>query len=212
MKPDPYPPAPGDNAMQSFPSPSSTGRTALSLLILLVLLIFALAVPLGAAEKAADPTEDALAYLQSHRGDFTLVSASLRPDGTFDPSGPSISIRPDERIPLGSTEKILVLAAYAREVAAGRLTPAESLTVADWESYYLPQTDGGAHLGALQQLGIATDPNGFAVDPSATATLDDLARAMTTFSDNAATDFLDHRLGAATVRSTMVELGLRGQD
>jgi hypothetical protein len=115
-------------------------------------------------------------------------------------------------MPLGSTFKIIVLAAYAREVVAGRLDPDQAVGIPAWERYYLPGTDGGAHFAALQSLGLSPDAYGFARDRTRPVTLDTLAHVMIQFSDNAATDFLMARLGPDKLRSIIAQAGLTGQD
>ena len=177
-----------------------------SLLAALLALTFA-AVPAFTAELQTP--QQVLQYLGQHRQDVALASYSVRPDGTPDPV---ILFNPDQKMPLASTFKIVVLAAYAREVTAGRLNPDQEVGVRDWERYYLPGTDGGAHPAALESLGIPTDPYGFATDRAATATLDTLAHVMIQFSDNAATDYLMARVGRKTLQSVIEQGGLTGQD
>ncbi len=75
------------------------------------------------------------------------------------------------------------LAAYARAVATGALDPQERIAVTDWERWYLPGTDGGAHDAARTRL------------PGDTVTLDQMVSAMIRESDNAAPDYLRDRLG-----------------
>lgn len=156
--------------------------------------------------------EQVLQYLDQHRQEIALASYSVRPDGTPDPTDPVILFNPDRKMPLGSTFKIVVLAAYAREVTAGRLDPEQEVGIPDWERYYLPGTDGGAHPAALASLDIAADPYGFAKDRAAAVTLDTLAHVMIQLSDNAATDYLMARLGRDTLRSVIEQAGLTGQD
>lgn len=88
--------------------------------------------------------------------------------------------------PLASAVKVVHLGAYARAVADGTLDPNENVPVADWEAWYLPGTDGGAHDAALARLG---------VDPAGSATLDQMVSAMIINSDNAVPDYLRNRLG-----------------
>jgi hypothetical protein len=156
--------------------------------------------------------EQVLQYLDQHRQDVALASYSVRPDGTPDPSDPVILFKPDQKMPLASTVKIVVLAAYAREVTAGRLNPNQAVSVEHWERYYLPGTDGGAHPAALGSLGIPTDPYGFANDRAATVKLDALARVMIQLSDNAAADYLMARVGRDNLRSVIFQAGMTGQD
>jgi len=180
-----------------------------SLLAALLSLAFA-AIPAFAGELKTP--EQILQYLGQHRQDVALASYSVRPDGTPEPADPMILVNPDQKMPLASTFKIVVLAAYAREVTAGRLNPDQEVSVKDWERYYLPGTDGGTHPAALQSLGIPTDPYGFATDRAATVPLDTLAHVMIQFSDNAATDYLMARVGRDNLRSIISQAGLTGQD
>lgn len=155
--------------------------------------------------------ERLLQYLARHRRDVALVSYSLNPDGTVDTSDPVINVNGDEPMPLASTMKIVLLAAYAREAARGRLDPNLRITLADWERNYLPGTDGDAHVRALAALGLPADEYGFAQDPQARVSLEQMVRAMIEFSDNAAADWLIERLGAA-VGGTIADAGMRGQE
>ncbi|MFB9902408.1 serine hydrolase [Allokutzneria oryzae] len=118
-----------------------------------------------------------------------------------DGRGTGVTHRENAAQPVGSAIKVVHLAAYATAVAEGRLDPKRGVRIADWEAYYLPNMDGGAHPGALKHLGIPLDPSGFyAADPQREVTLDDMVLAMTTFSDNAATDYLHELLGEPGLR------------
>jgi len=182
-----------------------------------LVLIALVAVVLGAAgaaiaQESFKTPDEVLQYLAKHRQDVALVSYTARPDGSPDPADPAVFRNPDVPMPLASTIKVVVLAAYAREVVAGRLDPQERVPLADWERFYLPRTDGGAHPSALAALGIPADGRGFALDPATVVPLDAVARAMIRRSDNAATDYLLGRLGRAALRETIAEAGLTGQD
>lgn len=180
-----------------------------SLLAALLALAFA-AVP--AFTQELKTPEQVLQYLGQHRQDVSLASYSVRPDGTLDPADPVILFNPDQKMPLASTFKIVVLAAYAREVTAGRLNPDQDVSVEAWERYYLPGTDGGVHPAALQSLGIPSDPLGFATNRAVTVKLDTLANVMIKLSDNAATDYLMARIGRKTLESVIKQGRLTGQD
>ncbi len=169
---------------------------------LAVVLVTALALP------ALNTPEDVLDYLVQHRKDVALVSFTVAPDGSPDPADPVVLINADQPMVLASTIKIVVLAAYAREVAAGRLDPQAELPIREWERFYLPGTDGGAHADALASLGITTDQEGFARDPDTPVSWDRIAQAMIRSSDNAATDLLLAKLGERAVRATLSEAGL----
>jgi hypothetical protein len=116
---------------------------------------------------------------------------------TGEQSSDTVMFNADIERPLGSTFKTIVLAAYAREVAAGRVDPGEVVPSADVDRWLVEGTDGGSH--ALTMERFAT-PEGLAVD--------DLAAAMMVYSANTATDELLHRLGRRAVVETVESLGL----
>jgi hypothetical protein len=167
--------------------------------------LFAALLAISSLPAGAQPLStpgDVLDYLVQHRKDVTLVSFSAdEPDA-------ALLVNADQPMTLASTIKVVVLAAYAREVAAGRLDPDADLAIREWERFYLPGTDGGAHAVALAALGIPADQEGFARDPEAAISWDRIAQAMIRSSDNAATDLLLIRLGDGAVRATLVEAGL----
>lgn len=101
--------------------------------------------------------------------------------------------------PLASAVKVVHLGAYARAVADGTLDPDERIPVADWQRWYAPGTDGGAHIAALNRLGIANDGTS-PTDPAATVRLDDMVTAMVRESDNGVPDYLRYRLGDDALR------------
>ncbi|WP_280468746.1 serine hydrolase [Nocardia cyriacigeorgica] len=100
-----------------------------------------------------------------------------------DGQGHSIERRADDQQPIASAVKVVSLAAYARAVAAGTLDPQQQVPVDEWERWYLPGTDGGAHPAARARL------------TGETVTLDQMVSAMIRESDNAVPDYLRDRLG-----------------
>ena len=102
----------------------------------------------------------------------------------------------DTPLVLGSTMKVVILAAYADAVTSGVLNPSEQVPVKDLERYYLPLTDGNAHKSGLESTGLEVDELGYAKEPMARLTIDDIARIMIHFSGNAETDYLIERIGA----------------
>lgn len=157
-----------------------------------------------------DPSEIALDYLVRHSDRMALVHYAVNPDGTANQDFSSIAHRADLPLPLASTVKIMLLATYAREVAAGHLNPSEAITLGDWQQHY--HWNFGNHPEALASLGIATDELGLALDPSTTVPLDLIVRVMIRYSDNAATDYLLSRLGKDHFMATMAEAGLTAQE
>jgi hypothetical protein len=185
-------------------------KAAAAALFLLIPLLTLPARPAAAADGLSTP-DQLLAYIASHRADVGLVSYTVDAEGRIDPADPVILHNPDLSMPLASTFKIVVLAAYARGVELGHLDPAMRLSVGDWERNFLPGTDGGAHAAALDELGIPADEFGFALDATRTVTLDQAVHAMIKFSDNTATDFVMETIGAPEIRATLDVANLRKQ-
>ncbi|MDF0528347.1 serine hydrolase [Tsukamurella sp. 8F] len=142
-----------------------------------------------------------LGYLGAHRADWGAV--------IDDGSGGTLRHAADSPLPTASALKLIHLAAYAREVATGRLDPARRIPLADWQRWYLP-TDGGAHVKALQYLHIPAK-GGVPTDPARhTVTVDQLADVMIRFSDSAAPDALRAVMGDGPLRQVMDDNGIGG--
>jgi beta-lactamase class A len=103
-------------------------------------------------------------------------------------AGREVDFGADDGVVLASVFKIPVAVAYAREVAAGRLDPTGRTTVS-----------ARYRVGGIGTAGCADD---------VAMSWRDLALFMLTMSDNAATDVLFHRVGAAAVQQVLTDLGL----
>lgn len=134
--------------------------------------------PVPAPPPALGTPEGLLGWIRDHPDRASL----LIDDGR----GGRLEHLADTARPVASASKVLHLVAYARAVAAGRLDPAGPVPVREWERWYLPYTDGGAHPAALELLGATA---------SGTVTWDQLVQAMIVSSDNAAPDLLRAELG-----------------
>ncbi|MHB8059651.1 MAG: serine hydrolase [Gaiellaceae bacterium] len=154
------------------------------------------------AKRPATPTDPNVAklldWIGEHRDDASILAYSAGEATAED------AIALNERSPrvLASTAKIVVLGAYAREVSASQLDPDEQIPRRDLDAWYLPNSDDGAHVAAMSAIGAA---------PTEKLRLDDVARAMIEFSDNAATDYLLDRLGPDAIASAAAEMGMTGQ-
>ncbi|MDA0243448.1 MAG: serine hydrolase [Chloroflexi bacterium] len=147
--------------------------------------------------------DDLLAYAEANPETVAIVAYSVAEDGSPIQDETAVWHNADEAMPLASTKKILVLAAYAHAVAEGRLDPQTSIAVGDWDHYHLPETNGGAHIAALNDLGIEVDGKGYAVDPTETVIYEEMVYAMIRFSDNAAPDYFIDLLGQEAIAATM---------
>lgn len=103
-------------------------------------------------------------------------------------SGGEVAYGADDPVVLASVFKVVVAVAFEREIAAGRIHPAERATVT---SRY--------RTGGVGTSGLHHD---------AELSLHDLSHLMLTLSDNAATDVLYHRIGATAVNRVLSDLGL----
>ncbi|MEM8534740.1 MAG: serine hydrolase [Chloroflexota bacterium] len=199
-------------------------QTLFGLIITFVLLITSIGVPASSSAanidnsispielEPRDPADTVLRYLQKQADNIALVSYTADAEGNISTDAPVVKHNANEPMPLASTIKTVVLAAYAQQVEQGILNPNEMIPVSEWEKYYLPSTDGFAHFSALDSLGIPYDELGFALDQSVEVPLDALVTAMIVQSDNAATDYLLQRIGSDAVQEIIDQAGLEQQE
>lgn len=138
-------------------------------------------------------------FIIAHPEETAVVTCTFDENGNLVEDGSALFHNADQPLIVASVMKTAVLAAYAERVVNGELDPHEAVPVATWERFYLPGSDGGAHVAGLRSVGLAADELGFAVDQTAVVTLDDLATMMMHYSGNAATDYLLERVGVARV-------------
>lgn len=166
----------------------------------------------AAQAQGADPLAPLLEFAKQQPGDLAVFVASVRPDGSPDSARPALVWNPTASMPLASSRKIVVLSAYARAVAAGKLNPQVLVKLSEWEEFYLPGTDGGAHAKSLAALNLPADSQGRAQDGSRAVPLDTVVRFMIETSDNAAADLVLTRLGRDAVAEIRRDLKLSGQE
>lgn len=138
-----------------------------------------------------------------------MAAYTIDAQGNLLEDGSSVFYNADTPLVLASTMKVAVLAAYESAVVNGELDPHQRVAVTDLEKYYLPKTDGNAHINGLTSIGIKTDELGFAIDQNAIISLDDIAKIMIHYSGNAETDYLIARLGIDKVNSLLAMEQLR---
>jgi D-alanyl-D-alanine carboxypeptidase len=131
----------------------------------------------------------------------STVAYTFNEQGEIIEDGYELFYNADTPLVVASTMKVVILAAYANAVTLSELDPGEQVAIADLERYYLPKTDGGAHVQGLTSLGIKTGPLGFASDQAMKISLDDIARIMIHYSGNAETDYLIERLGVEKINA-----------
>jgi hypothetical protein len=153
------------------------------------------------AHQVNDRKADLAETIRTHPDTTALVTYTFNEQGEPVEDGQALFYYADTPLILASTMKVAILAAYEYAVAQGEINPGEQVPVADLERYYLPKTDGNAHIQGLASLGIKTDALGFASDLSMKLSIDDIARIMIHYSGNAEADYLIERLGAEKVNS-----------
>lgn len=114
-------------------------------------------------------------------------------------------LNPDVPMPLASVVKIINLIAYAEAAAARELDPAEWIPLDELARTFLPRSDLGAHIRAINEL---EERLLVAFDPPAIP-LEEVPWMMIRHSSNAAADYLHLRLGQERMEQTIVGLGLK---
>ncbi len=153
-----------------------------------------------------------LNYLGNNKNNVAIASFSLKSNGTIDYREPIIAHNINVKMPLESLGKVIHLAAYAKAVSTGEIQSNRTVTVGEWENYFLPSTGRFAHAAALEDLGIPHNESGFAVNPQTPVAVAQIVRAMIRYSDNPAHDWLLANISRNTFKSVIREGGLSGQD
>ena len=138
--------------------------------------------------------EDLLDYIEAHPDKVALHAIRMNETDT------EISWRADEMQPVASVYKILILAEVARQIENDTLDPDQMVPVDDVRSFYLPRTDGEAHQTAFQRF----DDDGLIYNEQ--VALREVIRAMIRWSDNAATDYLIHKVGRENLEELVERL------
>lgn len=120
-----------------------------------------------------------------------------------------MALDPAGRYPLASVRKVVTLGGYAVAAASGMCDPAEPVALHDIDRWFWPGTDGGAH---EQVIGWWVGRGILRPGPEPTVPLREVALAMIRFSDNAAADYLLHRIGEECVGTFGAQMGFRTQD
>jgi len=136
--------------------------------------------------RTFDPTDDSLAKIEADLAELPGdVAWSF---GPVDAASPAITTsRTDQQMPIGSTFKLYVLATLSREIAVGKRTWSDRVTLRNTRSF----------------------PSGMMQDwpEGAPVTLHTLASLMISISDNTATDTLIDELGRDAIVQTMIASG-----
>ncbi|MBO0992868.1 serine hydrolase [Bacillus sp. SD088] len=114
-----------------------------------------------------------------------------------------IDTAPSQERPLASTVKIMVAAAYAEQVAEGKLDPEMLVPLDKLDSFYIPNSDGGAHPAWLESVeNNITDGK---------IQLHDVVKGMIAYSSNANTEYLLGLIGFESIDERMEAWGMLGE-
>ncbi|MFW5692290.1 MAG: serine hydrolase [Chloroflexota bacterium] len=161
--------------------------------LIFILLIVLTSAPLALAQSEdEDPAEPMRTFILKNPDQVGIACYAL------DDGENGVYLNADVAFPLASTAKILILTAYAQQVADGELDPQTRVHLETLNRYLLPGTDGGAHNAWLQTV-VAEDE---------TVLLDDVVYGMIRFSSNANTDYLLDQLDPERLENLIESLEL----
>ncbi|MCA1066284.1 serine hydrolase [Rossellomorea sp. AcN35-11] len=133
-------------------------------------------------------------YLLNHLKKNDNSSLTVRRNGVT-----LASIRADEMFPLASTVKIIVAIEYARQCEGNIIDPTQSVSLDELDSYYVPNTDGGAHDSWLAY----SKERGLLLGNS--TNLENVVKGMILFSSNANTEYMMDLLGVDAINRLLDE-------
>lgn len=163
-------------------------------LVVIVAVILYVVVQIWLYKREMNKTkEDLLTFVTKNKKD---VSATMieNEDVVLDWNG-------DQKTPLASTVKLMVLLHFVKTVSSGDIKLDEKVALSDIEKFFIDRTDGGAHTYWLEVN-----------DFSEHATLLDVAKGMMQFSSNACTDYLIDLLDLERINDQMKQAGLTEHD
>lgn len=111
-------------------------------------------------------------------------------------------------MPLASLVKLVHLVAYVEAAEAGELNPLETIPLAEVDRFYLPNFDLGAHRRAVNEM---RNDGRLIGESNPTLLLEEIPWMMMRHSSNAASDYLQFRLGQERIEQTARSLGLDSQ-
>ena len=101
-------------------------------------------------------------------------------------------------MPLASTVKLIMTVEYAEQAAAGIINPDELINLNELETFYVENSDGGAHPAWLKHIESKIIDNKVSIR--------DITKGMIMFSSNANTEWLSKRLGLDNINKRLVSL------
>ncbi len=107
----------------------------------------------------------------------------------------------DKQMPLASTLKLIIAIEFAEQAAHGILNPKEKIAKEELLNYYVPNTDGNAHMNWAD-----SDET---LEYGDSIPLKNIAKGMIQYSSNANTEWLMERLGLENINNQLKKLDLK---
>ncbi|WP_316846567.1 serine hydrolase [Pedobacter psychrodurus] len=105
----------------------------------------------------------------------------------------------NQLMPLASAAKTIIAIEFANQVEAKKLDPQQNVPVSELNKYYIPFTDGGAHIEWLKSIRKKAGDD---------VSLLQIAQGMIRFSSNANTEYLEDLLGLENINRNIKTLKL----
>lgn len=112
-----------------------------------------------------------------------------------------LNINENVDFPIASITQVIIALDYSKQAAAGKIDPNKTVSVKELERFYVPKTDGNAHMNWLTSLNNPLE-----------VTLKQVAEGMVANSSNANTDYLINVLGVDSINDTLAELEFNSHD
>ncbi len=112
------------------------------------------------------------------------------------------AVREDDMFPLGSAVKTIVAIEYARQCEEQKIDPSQNVSLGELDQYYIPDTDGGAHISWLDY----SKEHGLLLGDS--TNLENVVKGMILFSSNANTEYVMGLLGIDEINGSLEEMGI----
>lgn len=109
--------------------------------------------------------------------------------------------RANQMMPLASTVKVMIALEFSYQIMNGKINKEENIPLLELERYYVPNSDGNAHINWVKSL------NGVS-----STSLMEIAKGMIQYSSNANTEYLLDRIGIEQVNKRIETLGYVNHD
>lgn len=154
----------------------------------IILLCFILVIYLKKQDDKKNE-EDVLNYLKRSPEQSSLYFAEN--------GNPIISYQSEQKMPLASVLKIMVAIEFIKQTQLGKIDPTQRVSFEKLDRYYIPGSDGGAHMHWMEDIRNEQHDNEHSIS------LFKVAEGMMQYSSNANAEFLMEFLGLDAINNTL---------